>query len=200
MEKKLKIADFAALVGVTPKTVYKMVERNELITVSEKVNNRITTLVVTNDDQIEEFKVNYGKAGVNVGNCEDILTGVNNNVNVNEASQSCNSGDINSDIIDKVIQMNQEYNNRIATLNEELVTVKAQTLLLEDKASREGLYLSEINQLKKDNERLLRVNERVFNISVMVIVILLLVIVGNFIFNVTSGEKKEHAQQEIINN
>ena len=198
MEKKLKIADFAALVGVTPKTVYKMVERNELVTVSEKVNNRTTTLVVTNDDQIEEFKVNYGKTLANGGNCEDILTGDDARVNVNDASQIRQNNDFALEMLDKVMKMNQEYNDRIEKLNNELMTTKAQTLLLEDKASREGLYLNEINELKKDNNELKSVNKRVMYISVTVIVILSMVILGNFIFNNSNSEKKEHAQQEIV--
>lgn len=56
MEKKFKVAEFAALLGIVPKTVYKMIERNEIITVSERVNNRQTTLVVTSDEQIQELK------------------------------------------------------------------------------------------------------------------------------------------------
>lgn len=46
MEKKLKIAEFAALIGVTAKTVYKMVDREEIKTVNEKVNNRLMLLIV----------------------------------------------------------------------------------------------------------------------------------------------------------
>ena len=61
MEKKLKVADFAALLGIVPKTVYKMIERNEVITVSERVNNRQTTLIVTDEEQIKNFRKIYGK-------------------------------------------------------------------------------------------------------------------------------------------
>lgn len=39
-------------------------------------------------------------------------------------------------------------------MNEELITTKSQMLLLEDKAGREGLYINEMNELKRDNNRL----------------------------------------------
>ena len=59
MEMKLKFAEFAELIGTTAKTVYKMEERKEIVTVTEKVNNRPTRLVVTNNEQINHFKNVY---------------------------------------------------------------------------------------------------------------------------------------------
>lgn len=192
MEKKLKVADFAALLGIVPKTVYKMIERNEVITVSERVNNRQTTLIVTNEEQIENFRKIYGKIQVNNGNCY-------NSVTENEQSQSVIEGEIvennthNNDfaneVIDRIIALNDgynaqlnEYNNRIQQVNEELITAKSKMLLLEDKAGREGLYLNEINELKEGNKRLKLGLYALITVSVM----LLLGLTGYVTYNLTT--------------
>lgn len=192
MEKKLKVADFAALLGIVPKTVYKMIERNEVITVSERVNNRQTTLIVTDDEQIENFRKIYGKTQVNNGNCY-------NSVTENEQSQSVIEGEIieknthNNDfaneVIDRIIALNDrynaqlnEYNNCIQQVNEELITAKSKMLLLEDKAGREGLYLNEINELKEGNKRLKLGLYVLITVSVM----LLLGLTGYVTYNLTT--------------
>ena len=154
MEMKLKFAEFAELIGTTAKTVYKMEEREEIVTVTEKVNNRPTRLVVTNNEQINHFRNVYSKSPVNVGNCEDIVTNINTSMNVNNTSQSTNNGDVVQEMFDKIVAMNEQYNNRIAKLNEELIDSKSKLLFLEDKAGREGLYLQEINELKTENKEL----------------------------------------------
>ena len=199
MEKKLKISEFAELIGVTAKTVYKMVEREELRTVNEKVNNRLITLVLTNDAEIENMKNIYGKQPVNEGNCKDILTDTNPAMNYNNPSQISHNAVSASDMLDKIIQINKEYNNELRKVNEELVNTKAQMLFLEDKASREGLYLKEINELKTENNLLRTSNKKVSYTLLTVIVFLLLVITGYFTYNIATGEKKEHAQEEIVN-
>lgn len=192
MEKKLKVADFAALLGIVPKTVYKMIERNEVITVSERVNNRQTTLIVTDDEQIENFRKIYGKTQVNNGNYY-------NSVTENEQSQSVIEGEViennahNNDfaneVIDRIIALNDgynaqlnEYNNRIQQVNEELITAKSKMLLLEDKAGREGLYLNEINELKEGNKRLKLGLYALITVSVM----LLLGLTGYVTYNLTT--------------
>ena len=59
-------------------------------------------------------------------------------------------------MFDKLSTLNKEYNDRLERVNEELMTYKSKTLLLEDKAGREGFYINEINTLKKDNNLLLK--------------------------------------------
>ncbi len=192
MEKKLKVADFAALLGIVPKTVYKMIERNEVITVSERVNNRQTTLIVTDDEQIENFRKIYGKTQVNNGNYY-------NSVTENEQSQpviegeivenNTHNNDFTNEVIDRIIALNDgynaqlnEYNNRIQQVNEELITAKSKMLLLEDKAGREGLYLNEINELKEGNKRLKLGLYALITVSVM----LLLGLTGYVTYNLTT--------------
>ena len=198
MEMKLKFAEFAELIGTTAKTVYKMEEREEIITVTEKVNNRPTRLVVTNSEQINHFKNVYSKSPVNIGNCEDIVTNNNQSMNVNNTSQITNNNDVMQEMFEKIVTMNEQYNNRIAKLNEELIDSKSKLLFLEDKASREGLYLKEINELKTENKELKTSKTKVINLLVAVIVVLLMVIVGFVTFNIATSEKKTQKEQVVV--
>jgi hypothetical protein len=197
MEKRLKFSEFAELIGTTAKTVYKMEEREEIVTVIEKVNNRPTRLVVTNDEQINYFKNIYSKSPVNSGNYEDIVTNNNDTMNYNTASQSANSNEFIQEMFDRIITLNDEYNNRIEKLNVELIDSKSKLLLLEDKTSREGLLFGEINELKKENEQLKTEKTKVANRLVAVIIVLLMVVVGLITYNVAINAKKEPPQQEV---
>lgn len=190
MEKKLKVADFAALLGIVPKTVYKMIERGEIITVNEKVNNRSTTLVVTSDEQIQELKKAYGKEQVNNGNYYENVTENERLMSDIEYSGSVKHFDNNNfatEVIDRIVALNEgyneqlkEYSEQLQKVNEELVTAKSKVLFLEDKAGREGLYLNEINGLKKDNNRL----KSFIYILVTLLVLLLLGLTGYVTYNV----------------
>lgn len=192
MEKKLKVADFAALLGIVPKTVYKMIERNEVITVSERVNNRQTTLIVTDDEQIENFRKVYGKTQVNNGNYYNSITKNEQLQPVIEGEvieNNTHNNDFANEVIDRIIALNDgynaqlnEYNNRIQQVNEELITAKSKMLLLEDKAGREGLYLNEINELKEGNKRLKLGLYALITVSVM----LLLGLTGYVTYNLTT--------------
>ena len=184
MKRKLKFSEFAELIGTTAKTVYKMGDRGEIITVIEKVNNRPTRLVVIDDEEIIKFKNIYSKKPVNDGNYEDIVT-VNNDIsNDNNYSESINSNEFVQEIFDKLIEINDTYNNKLSKLNDELITSRTKLLLLEDKANREGLYLAEINGLKEENEQLKNSKRRSLNISINVIIILVMVIISLITFNV----------------
>lgn len=168
MEKKLPVAEFARLVGTTPKTIYERIKVNDklpvneqLIVVKERINGRETAVISTNDNQIEIYQDIYCKNTVNIGEYYEDVT-VNNdketvNLYPNEVNYS-KSVDNSESFVDKLIKVNEEYNNRIEQKTNELITVqkelllaKQTQLLLEDKASREGMYINEINQLKKDN-------------------------------------------------
>lgn len=197
MERKLKFSEFAELIGTTAKTVYKMEEREEITTVIEKVNNRPTRLVVTNDEKIKHFKNTYSKSPVNYGNYEENVTINYDTMSNNNSSQSANNNEIVQEMFDRIINMNEEYNNRIAKLNEELVDSKSKLLLLEDKAGREGLYIKEINELKTENDKLKTDKTKVANQLVAVIIVLLMVVVGLITFNVATAQKKEQTQQEV---
>lgn len=226
MEKKLKFSEFAELIGVTAKTVYKMKNREEIKTVIERVNGREIQLVVTTLDEIEKFKLMNGKGADNNGNCEDILTDYEYSDNVNNYSQTRNNLTVN-EMFDKVMIYNDEYtrhieelcekhnnqlkavyddfNNRTKELSEQLLNSEKQIALLEDKAGREGFYLNEINELKKENEYLLTSKDKVKNFFLTVCVGLLLVlgclitfIVVNKPVNNGEEQKNQPVQQEFV--
>ena len=197
MERKLKFSEFAELIGTTAKTVYKMEEREEIVTVVEKVNNRPTRLVITNDEQIKHFRTIYSKSPFATGNYEENVTINNEVMNNNNTSQPANNNEFIQDMFERIITLNDEYNNRIARLNEELVNSKSRMILLEDKAGREGMYIKEINELKSENESLKTGKAKALNTLVTVIVILLMVVVGLITYNITINTKKERIEREI---
>lgn len=181
MEKRLKVAEFATLVGIVPKTVYKMIDRKEILTVNEKVNNRNITLIVTSDEQIAELRKNFSKDTVNVGNYYE-------NVTENYHSQKDNysyetvkdnyNNNFNAEVIDRIISLSESYNEQLREVNDELIRVKSQQLLLEDKAGREGLYIAEINQLKNSNNELGNSNKRLFKWLLTVILFLVITLIS----------------------
>lgn len=181
MEKRLKVAEFATLVGIVPKTVYKMIDRKEILTVTEKVNNRNITLIITSDEQIAELRKNFSKDTVNVGNYYE-------NVTENYHSQKDTYGyetvkdnynnNFNAEVIDRIISLSESYNEQLREVNDELIRVKSQQLLLEDKAGREGLYLAEITQLKNSNNELGNSNKRLLKWLLTVIVFLVITIIS----------------------
>ena len=215
----MSVAEFANIVGATPKTIYERIKNKEklpvneqLIIVKERVNGRETAVISTNSQQIELYKNIYSKSQVNYGEYYDNVT-VNNeketvNENTNTVSSSKNIENTDT-FIDKLIKVNEEYNNRIEQKNSELLTVqkelllaKQTQLLLEDKASREGLYINEINQLKKDNNS----KDTVINhlITVIVIMLLLIFTVTTYLVTVNYIENNskniEEVEQPIIEN
>lgn len=170
MEKRFKISEFAALVGTTAKTIYHQIEKGALTTVTEPYNGRKMQFIVTNDKQIAEFKEIYGKMKVTNGNYEDILTS-NNRENPVKEIQSQAQGTISESVIEKLMTLNTQLQDRLLNYSDELSTYKGQIPLLEDKAGREGVYLKEINELKK-------VNNRKNILLITVIIISLSVIIG----------------------
>lgn len=204
MEKKFKVADFATLIGIAPKTVYKMIERNEILTDTERVNNRNTTVIITSDEQIAELQKIYSKSPVNDGNYYENVTVNNHSMNENESyntERADNNSILTSDVIDRIITLNEGYNEQLKTVteklftaNDELVKVKSQQLLLEDKAGREGYYLNEINTLSKDNKQLVNVNNRLK----YVIGVLLLIIFCTFTYLVTSNMNNSKSESDLI--
>lgn len=192
-EIKMKVADFAGLVGCSQKTVYKLIENEQLKTVNELQNGRTIRLIVTNNIEIAEFQKNYGKSPVNEGECNEILT-VNNaqesKMNVQNVSDSENL----LNVFDKIMEVNNLYNEKLEKVNNELITYKSKQLLLEDKASREGLYLTEINNLKASKNNILK-----WLIAAIVILSLLLITVsGLLIFNLYNTVSKVPQTIEIV--
>lgn len=195
MEKKLSIADFAALVGTTSKTIYGKINNesnlpvNErLKTVKEKIKGREVTLILTDLEQINFYKSLYGKDTVNDGEYYESLTDINGNKQVSEIQEQVkinNSGEILEKMFDKLNTVHYDYINRLQQVNDELITYKSQTLLLEDKAGREGYYINEMNELKKENNR----NKLLIRLLITVICIMLLLITGFVTYNIAANQK-----------
>lgn len=219
MERKMPVAEFARLVGTTPKTIYERVKINEklpvneqLNVVKERINGRETTVISTNETQIEIYKDIYCKNIVNNGEYYEDVTVNNEDFTVIENQSFVNSSkniENTDSFIDKLIKVNEEYNNRIEQKTNELITVqkelllaKQTQLLLEDKASREGMYINEINQLKQDNNG----KDTVIKWLISVIVIMLLLIFTvttylvtvNYIENNSKKPVNEVIQTELI--
>lgn len=179
MEKRMKIAEFADLVGTTPKTIYARLQNNgelpikeQLNTVSEKIKGREITLIVTDLEQINLYKEIYGKNSVIDGEYYETLTDNNSYQPV----KTPENGSFPTDIIDRLITLNNEYNNRIERVNDELITYKSKVLLLEDKASREGFYIKENNELKTVIENNNNRYNRLFITLITVIILAILII------------------------
>lgn len=145
--EKWKVSDFSELVGCSQKTVYALIKRGELKTVNEVIRGRKMTFVIASNEQIEEFKKLYGKDMVNESNCKETVTEENY-----IEGEIVSTSDKTENILDKFIELQNTFNAQLMNVNEELVKYKSQVPLLSYKADREGMYINEINQLKKDNE------------------------------------------------
>lgn len=155
-EKELKISELANIWAVSVPTTWNRVRKEDLKTVKKVDENRKeVNYVVISDEIINKYVLTVNN-NVNNHNYEDILTDNNINENVNNNLKYGNDNISASEMFDKLSTLNKEYNDRLERVNEELITYKSKTLLLEDKAGREGFYINEINTLKKDNNLLLK--------------------------------------------
>lgn len=190
MKKKVSVSEFAAEVGTTAKTIYERIKKNselplneQLETVNEKVKGREVTLINTDTDQIELYKNIYGKENVINGEYYETLTDINGQDIYNNGYKPSEINNINNsspDMFDKLITINNEYNNRIDTVRNELFTVQKQlmesekrTLLLEDRAGREGFYLNEINTRDKEIKNQKRLITFLITVSILLLTLII---------------------------
>lgn len=143
----------------------------------------------------------YGKNTVNEGEYYENLTYNNGDLqynNIQNMVKNNNNNNFGVEIFDKLMTLNETYLNKIETVTNELMEYKSKSLLLEDKASREGFYLKEVNELKTDNEKLRTSNKLLQVILITLITLILTVIVTLLIVNNSSNNsdiKKEPAQK-----
>ena len=201
MEKELKIAELAELWGVSVPTTWNRIKKEGLKTfIKKNETNKDINYVSISDEIINSYVINVNNnvnKPNNNGYYEETLSYNNINKvdnNIVDAEYSMikpNSvqefvtvfKDYNNDL--KTIQ--NDYNNRLERYNNELIkayeelsTVKSKQLLLEDKATREGLYINEINELKKENHR----SQLFIKLLITVIIGLLLVITGYVTYSI----------------
>lgn len=167
MEKELKISELASVWNVSVTTTWNRIKKMGLRTfIKKSETNKDVNYVSISEAQLNEYVINVNNnqnKDINNGYYVDMLS--NNNVykddnNIIESQKASYNNEITGDFIDKLMTVNNDYNNRLEHYNnellkayEELSTVKSKQLLLEDRASREGLYINEINELKKENNR-----------------------------------------------
>lgn len=207
MKKKVSVSEFAAEVGTTAKTIYERIKKNselplneQLETVNEKVKGREVTLINTDTEQIELYKNIYGKENVINSEYYETLTDINGQDIYNNGYKPPEINNINnssSDMFDKLITINNEYNNRIDTVRNELFTVQKQlmesekrTLLLEDRAGREGLYLTEIDDLKKE----LKIKNNFNKLLLTLIIVLTMVIITAVTYFITVNNMQKNIE------
>ena len=187
MEKELKIAELSALWGVSVPTTWNRIRKEGLQTfIKKNENNKEVNYVRVSDDVINQYVINDNNNvsnTVNNGYYEDMLINNNGNNIVKNPQTQVNKDYSREDLqelITTITSVNESYNNRIETLTNRLITAESKQLLLEDKANREGMYINEINGLKKENNRFKLYN----NLLITVIVTLIIVITGYITFNI----------------
>lgn len=173
MEQEVKIADLAKLWNISVNTTWKRVNKEGLRTIKKPVEGREITFVIVDDEILEKYQVHEG---VISSDYEEILT----DNNINEVKKPNNIDKIleySKSINEQIISLNEDYNQRINTLNEELITYKSKNLLLEDKSQREGLYLQEINTLRSSNEQLKNTLNKVYILLSFITTLLIIIAV-----------------------
>ena len=201
MEKELKIAELSALWGVSVPTTWNRIRKEGLQTfIKKNENNKEVNYVRVSDDVINQYVINDNNNvsnTVNNGYYEDMLINNNGNNIVKNPQMQVNKDYSREDLqelITTITNVNESYNNRIETLTNRLINAESKQLLLEDKANREGMYINEINGLKKENNRYKLYN----NLLITVIVTLIIVITGYITFTIGVNKSKTPGPDESI--
>ena len=160
MERELKIAELASIWGVSVPTTWNRIKKNNLTTFIKKdENNKEVNYVRISEEKLNEYIINVKNNDKN-GYYEDMLNVDNDDNNVIDADyvrqDTIKAPAVFDSFINGLKTVYDDCNERINKVNEELITYKSKALLLEEKNSREGLYINEINTLKKDNNTLLK--------------------------------------------
>ena len=210
MEKELKISELAGIWSVSVPTTWNRVKKMGLKTfIKKSETNKDINYVSISDEQIQEYVVNLNNNvnnGFNNVHYEETLS--NNNVKNNNYNVVNNGNDdyidveysvvprnIAVEVVTMVTNASEKFNERLITVNnnrlnesyEELITLKSNQLVLEEKASREGEYIKEINELKTANSRKLHY----IYVLITVIVLLFLGLTGYVTYNIAVNNLKQ---------
>ena len=207
MEKELKIAELASIWNVSVPTTWNRIKKMGLTTfIKKNETNKDVNYVNISDEQINEYIINVNNnvnKDVSNGYYEDML--INNNVNNGiynpnvPALREFSVEDL-KDVINTITTVNNDYNNRFETLTNRLITAESKQLLLEDKASREGIYINEINELKIDNkglQRSLSIFKYLFITVTVVLLMLITVLITVNKLNTQSAQSGEIVEQPL---
>lgn len=177
MNEEIKIADLARLWNVSVNTVWARIKKEGLLTSKRLDNNKEITFASVPEEILKKYAVNNVINHTNNVDNEELLTTNNpsneiNNpqtVDIIERIMTYSQG-----VNEQLIAINNNYNEELKTINNELMKYKSQMPLLEDKASREGLYLKEINELKEVNNDVNKRNAALKNWLITVIILMIL--------------------------
>ena len=198
--RKFTIKELSDAWGVSVPATWKRVDKikkedetngTEFINVlKEPFNNKLTTVIELNEAVFNRF---FQTA-------------------TEQASDSTSSA---SDVVDKIMEYSDltqarmldataKYAEDLKNLMQELANAKASTLLLEDKAGREGLYLQEINEAKSAADKIKNQNNNLkIAISILSTVLIVSLILCGFLIK-SNAEKdlslkeKQEVKQVII--
>lgn len=200
MEKELKIAELASIWGVSVPTTWNRIKKNELKTFIKKdENNKEVNYVSISEEKINEYIIKVNNNNKN-GYYEDMLNVDNDDNNVIDAEYVRQEAIKAPAVIDSFINglktVYDDCNKRIEKVNEELIMYKSQSLLLEEKTSREGLYLQEINELKTINNKVNKKANKLL-ITLMTVSILAIFIIAALSIAVVFYYKKPPEIREV---
>lgn len=203
MEKELKISELAELWHTSVPTTWNRIKKMGLKTfIKKNESNKEINYIRISDEQINEYvikDVNNVNNNVNNGYYEDLLNFNKDYKDLNNINNCTDNGEkthldgnliketietlttVNNDYNERLMKVYNDYNERLQEVNNELINFKSKTLLLEDKAGREGLYINEINELKKDNNR----QRILIYLLITVIVFLIFGLIGYLTYNIT---------------
>lgn len=199
--RKFTIKELSDAWGVSVPATWKRVDKikkedetngTEFINVlKEPFNNKLTTVIELDESVFNRFFQTANDA---------------------QASESSSSA---SDVVDKIMEYSDltqarmldataKYAEDLKNLMQELANAKASTLLLEDKAGREGIYLQEIKEAKSEADNLKTKNNNLkIAISILSTVLIVSLILCGFLLK-SNAEKdlslkeKQEVQQVII--
>jgi hypothetical protein len=192
MNEEIKIADLARLWNVSVNTVWARIKKEGLLTSKRLDNNKEITFVSVPEEILKKYAVNNVINHTNNVDNEELLTsnnpdnGINNpqTVDIIERIMEYSKG-----VNEQLITINNNYNEELKTINNELMMYKSQMPLLEDKASREGLYLKEINELKEVNNKVNKRNEALKSWLITVIILMVLALSTLSVFLILAIKK-----------
>lgn len=174
-EKELKIAELAKIWGVSVPTAWNRIRKEKLTTfIKKNENNKEVNYVRISEEKLKEYVINVNNNNKN-GYYEELLNVDNVNNDIIDAEytkqEAAKAPILITDIFNGLKEVYNDCNERILKVNEELINYKSKALLLEDKASREGLYINEINTLKTNINDVKKVNETLLKWLITVIIL-----------------------------
>lgn len=215
--KKYSIQQLADILGISVAAIRKKISANEnspdekhykkrYPVVTETLDNRPIMLICLTDLELEEekrlSKINKMKHSSDTTLQETSEDNVIDMEYTREIPHSDpNIHQISQITAETLLNFTERYNNELATLHknytERIVAAESKQLLLEDKASREGLYLQEIKDAKTETRNVIKY----FTIAILLLLALLVACTCFIIYklqNPTIIEKQVVVEKPVI--